>query len=147
MQRFVDGWHGTLQCGWLKQGFRGIANQRAAPLDVCAEPTYATAVPLIDAADAITFQSNRRSFVKRVEKIFGPKLAYCQRNPSGRPCRRQSHQPGAIRMVQVRSAGAVIHQIRSIQSPGAITFLMCCDACACANAVMFPCVIDLLKKR
>jgi hypothetical protein len=31
-------------------------------------------------ADAITFQSNRRSFVKRPEKIFGLKLAYSERS-------------------------------------------------------------------
>ncbi|MFP3249283.1 MAG: hypothetical protein RXR20_32790, partial [Paraburkholderia sp.] len=84
MQRFVDGWHGTLQGELREQECRGVAKQRAAPHDVCAEPTYATAVPLIAAADAITFQSNRRSFVKRVEKIFGPKLAYCQRNQAKR---------------------------------------------------------------
>jgi hypothetical protein len=68
-----------------------------APQDVCAALTNATAVPLKAGADAITFQSNRRSFVKRPEKIFGLKLAYSQRHQQKRRLQRQSHQPGAIK--------------------------------------------------
>jgi hypothetical protein len=151
MQRFVDGWHGILQCGLREQKCRVVADQRAAPLDVCAEPTYATAVPLIATADAITFQSNRRSFVKQAEKIFGLKLAYSQRSRSRRPCRRRSHQPGAIQLVQARITGAAIHQIRSIRSIDAITFwplrLARFGALSGANAALFPIVIDLLRKR
>jgi hypothetical protein len=83
-----------------------------APLYVCAEPDNATAMPLTTATDAITFRSTRRSFVKRVEKFFGPKVARSQPRRWKRPYGRLSHQPGAILMVHMRQARAVTHHNR-----------------------------------
>src|ERR1700722_2769721 len=50
---------------------RGSRQRR---FDVCAELTNATPVPLKVAAHAITFQSNRRSFVKRPEIFLARRL-------------------------------------------------------------------------